>query len=138
MLRMARKRTEEQPVLETEVPRLSGSPHLTRRRLLAAALVVAALKIQPARAQTTADTGCTIGFLNGLLQFSPDCSLLSPPALGMEVAPPSHLVTLAQAADGATSTTTEAPRAAAGASGMPRTSISAARLRGSGTITGAR
>jgi len=51
--------------------------------------------VQPARAQTTADTGCTLGFLNGLLQFDPDCPLLTPPALGAEVAPPSHLVSLA-------------------------------------------
>ena len=102
MLRMARKRTEELPVLEMEDARMGSSPRLTRRRLFTAAAAVAALRFQSARAQTTTDSGCTIGFVNGLLQYSPDCPLLTPPGLGMAVAPPSHLIALAQAADGAT------------------------------------
>ena len=89
---------------------MSRSPYLTRRRLFTAAAAIAALRILPARAQTTADPGCSIGFVNGLLQFSPDCPLLAPPALGAEVAPPSHLVSLAQAADGGTGTTTGVPQ----------------------------
>ncbi len=84
---------------------MGSSTHLTRRRLLSAAAAVAAFQFQPARAQTSADPGCAIGFLHGLLQYSPDCSLLTPPALGAEVAPPSHLVSLAQTLDGATGTT---------------------------------
>jgi hypothetical protein len=105
MLRMARTRTEEHPVAETEDTRMESSPRLTRRRLLAATAAAAALQLQPARAQITADSGCTIGFLHSLLQFDPDCSLVTPPALGAEVTPPSHLVSLAQALDGATGTT---------------------------------
>ncbi len=84
---------------------MGSSPRLTRRRLFTAAAAVAALRFQPVRAQPLADTSCTIGFLNGLLQFDPDCPLLSLPALGAEVAPPSHLVSLAQAGDGATGDT---------------------------------
>ena len=83
---------------------MGSSPRLTRRRLLAATAAAAALTVQPARAQPLADPGCTIGFLNGLLQFDLDCAALTPPALGAEVAPPSHLVSLAQALDGATGT----------------------------------
>jgi hypothetical protein len=105
MLLIVRKLAEEHPVSETEDARMGSSPQLTRRRLLTAAAAVPALKLQSAHAQTTADPGCTIGFLHGLLQYSQDCSLLSPPALGAEVAPPSHLVSLAQAADGATGDT---------------------------------
>ena len=59
---------------------MSRSPLLTRRRLLTAAAGVAALRILPARAQTTADPACSMGFVNGLLQYSPDCPLLTPPA----------------------------------------------------------
>jgi hypothetical protein len=92
--------------LETEDARMGSSPRLTRRRLFTAAAAVAALRFQPARAQTLADPSCSIGFLNGLLQFDPDCPLVTPPALGAEVAPPSHLVSLARAADGATGTAT--------------------------------
>lgn len=43
-----------------------------------------------ARAQTSVG-GCTVGFVNGILQFSPDCALLTPPGLDFAVAPPSHL-----------------------------------------------
>jgi hypothetical protein len=89
---------------------MANSARLTRRSLLAAAAAVAALEFRPARAQITAEPGCSIGFVNGLLQFSLDCPLLTPPALGMEVAPPSHLVSLAQAADSASGTTTEVPQ----------------------------
>ena len=80
---------------------MASSPRLTRRRLFTAAAAAVALKFQPARAQTTAEPGCAIGFLHGLLQYSPDCSLLTPPALGAAVAPPSHLVSLAQTLEGA-------------------------------------
>jgi hypothetical protein len=102
MLRMARTRTEERPVSETEDARMGSSPRLTRRSILTATAAAAALRLKPARAQTISDTGCSIGFLNGLLQFDPDCAAVTPPALGAEVAPPSHLVSLAEALDGAT------------------------------------
>jgi hypothetical protein len=73
MLRLARTLTEVQLVSETEDTRMGSSPRLTRRRLFTAAAAVAALRFQPARAQPPADLGCAIGFLHGLLQYSPDC-----------------------------------------------------------------
>ena len=45
-----------------------------------------------AGAQSTTVNGCAVGIVNGLLQFSPDCPLLSPPGLGFQVPPPSHLM----------------------------------------------
>jgi hypothetical protein len=85
---------------------MGSSLRLTRRSMLTSVAAVTMLTVQPARAQTLADTGCSIGFLNGLLQFDPDCPLVTRPALGAEVAPPSHLVSLAYALDGATGTAT--------------------------------
>jgi hypothetical protein len=75
--------------------------------LLTAAASVAALEIDPAGAQTTADPGCTIGFLHSLLQYGPECALVRLPAFGAEVAPPSHRVSLVLTLDEATGTTSE-------------------------------
>jgi hypothetical protein len=105
MLRMARKRSDEHPVSETEDPRMGNAPRLTRRRLLTATAAAAALGLHRARAQTTTNPGCTLSFLNGLLHYSPDCALVAQPALGAEVAPPPHLLSLAQAVDGGTGST---------------------------------
>ena len=74
---------------------------MDRRRFLLAS-VAAALVPAIARAQTT--TGeCTVGFVNGILQFDPNCSTLSVPGLPMSVSPPSHLVGAVD--DGSTSST---------------------------------
>jgi hypothetical protein len=79
---------------------------LNRRRFVLASLAAAALPAV-ARAQTTTPTtgGCAIGFVNGLLQFSEDCEMLDIPGLGMQVAPPSHMVGLVS--DGTTSSTNQ-------------------------------
>src|SRR5688572_24834349 len=58
---IAPKPTEDQPFPETEHACMANSPRLTRRSLLTAAAAVAALKLHPARAQTTAEPGCSIG-----------------------------------------------------------------------------
>jgi hypothetical protein len=64
---------------------------MNRRRFILAAAATAATPAL-AYAQTTTPTGeCTIGFVNGLLQYSPDCPALTPPGLNIEIAPPSHL-----------------------------------------------
>ena len=74
MLRMARMPTEEHPVSMKEESRLTSSTRLTRCRLCpaAAAVTTAALTCHPARTQTTADTDCSIGFVDTLLQFDLD------------------------------------------------------------------
>jgi hypothetical protein len=105
LLAMTRTSTGGYPPSEREDASMRSSTRLTRRHILTAAAAVAALKRYPVRAQTPADLSCTISLLNGLLQYSPDCPLVTPPAFGAEVAPPSHLVSLALAADSATGTT---------------------------------
>jgi hypothetical protein len=62
----------------------------TRRRLVVLAGTLTALRILPARAQSTTLGDCTIGFEKGLLQFNDACSLTLP-TLGTGVAPPSHM-----------------------------------------------
>ena len=79
---------------------MTQSIRLTRRGMLLSASALAALEIFAVRAQST--TGCAIGFVNGLLQYSPDCPLLTPAGVDFEVAPPSHLVQTAEG-DGTTS-----------------------------------
>ena len=69
---------------------MSQSRRLPRRGLLLSVSALAGLQLVSARAQST--TGCAIGFVNGLLQYSPDCPLLTPAGSGFEVAPPSHLI----------------------------------------------
>lgn len=61
-----------------------------RRRSLVP-IVVTGFVALPAIARAQTAGGCTVGFVNGVLQFSPDCALLTPPGLGFGVAPPSHL-----------------------------------------------
>jgi hypothetical protein len=63
---------------------------MNRRRFVLASLATLAVP-QVARAQTTA-SGCTVGFVNGILQFDPNCSTLTIPGLPFTVAPPSNLV----------------------------------------------
>ena len=115
MLRMARNPPTEHPVSAAEESCMRRSPRLTRRGLLAAAAAVAALKLSPARAQTTTAPNCSLGFVNGPLQFDLECPLLDPHGtvigeLDYEVAPPHHLVMLVAATDGATGTATETTR----------------------------
>lgn len=75
------------------------------RRVFVLAVVATAGSL-PAlvRAQSTTVNGCAVGIVNGLVQFSPDCPLLSPPGLGFDVLPPGHL--MPQATD-TTSTSTD-------------------------------
>lgn len=63
---------------------------MRRRSFLLASLAVMAL---PAKTlgQTLDAAGCSVGFSNGMLQFSPECALLTVPGLGFGVTPPSHL-----------------------------------------------
>lgn len=64
---------------------------MNRRRFIALG-AAAAVAPAVAYAQTTTTTAeCTIGFVNGLLQYAPNCPLLTPPGMGMAIAPPSHL-----------------------------------------------
>jgi hypothetical protein len=69
---------------------------MNRRRFVLLAGVTVAAPAAVARAQTapvpmSTPGGCTVGFVNGLLQIAPDCPLLTPPGTQMAVAPPSHL-----------------------------------------------
>jgi hypothetical protein len=76
---------------------------MNRRRVVLGGLAAAAAAMPTiVRAQTTTG-GCTVGFRNGILQFSADCSTLSIPGLSFEVSPPSHMV--GQVDDGTGSTT---------------------------------
>jgi hypothetical protein len=92
---------------------MDRAPRSSRRRFTLAA-AAAALFPALARAQTLPTTttvqGCEIGFVNGLLQISPDCPLVTPaiPALGdtpVTVSPPSSLTTAVDAAQASTDTT---------------------------------
>jgi hypothetical protein len=74
-----------------------NTPRLTRRGILLGAAAVVAARICPTRAQTAVDEGCTVSFVNGLVQLNPECQL-TPAGLGMAVSPPSQLVSLTQVA----------------------------------------
>lgn len=80
-----------------------------RRRFFAIAAASAALLIQPARAQVLSGTDCSVGFVNGLVQLGAGCQL-TPPGLGMAVAPPSHLVALSRGADAGTASDATPPQ----------------------------
>jgi hypothetical protein len=95
-----------------EEARMRSPPRLTRRGILTAAAAVAALKLTPARAQTTTEPNCSLGFVHGLLRFDPDCPLLDPPGTTIggadfAVAPPSHLVAPEAATEGTDGSETE-------------------------------
>lgn len=64
---------------------------MRRRSLMLAGAATLTLPLRAA-SQTLDAAGCAVGFSNGMLQFSPDCALLTVPGLGFGVAPPSHLV----------------------------------------------
>jgi hypothetical protein len=64
---------------------------MNRRRFLAASALMALLPAS-VRAQLSPLGGCTPTFLNGLLQFDPECALTVPGA-PFEFSPPSHLIT---------------------------------------------
>src|SRR5688500_13626353 len=57
------------------------------RRHFALAAVAFLTRTQEAIAQE-----CTVGFINGMLRFSPECSSLTVPGAPFGVAPPSHMV----------------------------------------------
>src|SRR5690349_5332293 len=86
-------------------PAMDRAPRSSRRRFTLAAAAVALFPAL-ARAQTAPTTtvqGCTIGFVNGLLQIDPTCPLVTPaiPALGdtpVTVTAPSSLTTAVEAA----------------------------------------
>ena len=63
-----------------------------RRTFTLAVVAVAGSFPALARAQSTTVSGCAVGIVNGLLQFSADCPLLSPPGLDFDVIPPNHLM----------------------------------------------
>jgi hypothetical protein len=60
---------------------------MNRRRFVLIAAVTAV-----ARTHETVAQECTVGFANGILRFSPDCSTLTIPGAAFGVSPPSHLV----------------------------------------------
>ena len=64
------------------------------RRSLIVSIVAAAASSLPAiaRAQTSTSGGCSIGFVNGLLQYAPDCTSLDHPGMSSIITPPSHLM----------------------------------------------
>lgn len=75
------------------------SSRFTRRRVAALAAALGLRHVLPARAQTP----CNVQFVNGILQYSLDCTSIDAPGMnGMDIAPPSHLVSHQVAATGTT------------------------------------
>lgn len=63
------------------------------RRAVMMGSLAGVFSIIPLVARAQVLPGCTIGYVNGLLQVSPDC-LIDPPGSAPPVAPPGHLISL--------------------------------------------